>query len=139
MANNMKQTAFSCRLFACRGRKAEPPFSEELQIYFKNDSSTALESVVLERIGFEWAEIGKYKEEGADFGPVLPGAHVLIWRDPDPSPEVRLDAWLQIRWATGQQRLLFEFGKLYMYRGGLMLIPELNREGCIAEPQVLTS
>ena len=114
------------------------PNEEELQIYFKNDSSTALESVVLERIGFEWAEIGNYREEKLDFGPILSGAHVMIWRDPDPSPEVRLDAWLQVRWATGQQQLLFEFGKLYMYRDGLTLLPELNREGRIAEPQVLS-
>ena len=133
----MEQTAFSCRLFACRGRNAAPPFSEELQVYFKNDSSTALESVVLEEIGFEWGAIGNYKEVGTDFGPVLPGAHVMIWCNPDPNPELRLDAWVSICWATGQQRLLVEFGKLYMYRDGLSLIPELNGDGRIAEPQVL--
>jgi hypothetical protein len=138
MADDRKELAFACRLFACRGRKTSLPFREELQVYLKNDSSVKLESVVLEKIGFEWGDVGTYTEEEKDFGSVAPGSHILIWRDDDASPELRMDAWLRVRWESGEQRLLFEFSRLYMDRDGIPVIPELGCPGFIATPQVLS-
>src|SRR5215470_3031171 len=94
----------SCHVLATR-----EPDSPLWTFHFVNDDETAIESVELVAIKYEWGDqyVGG-KSPAVAVADIEPGARVPICQD-DGSSETRVDLWLRVTHRGLETWLLFEF------------------------------
>jgi hypothetical protein len=114
-----------CRVAACREALDD---GKEWSFYLINDGAAALDSVVLQRIGYEWGDIGNSEEADVHVTGVAPGGHVLMWRDDGSGAELRMELSFRVRVREREVQLQFEFPKLYRQRN-LPLVAGLGKPG----------
>lgn len=115
-------TSVEPRCHVIAAREAE---SRSWRFYFVNDSETAMESVELVAIKYEWGDqyVGGRSLRVIITG-VQPEAPRLICED-DGSSETRVDLWLRVMQRDVETWLVFEFPKLYLQkRTTLVSYPE---------------
>jgi hypothetical protein len=84
-------------------------------IRFTNDSDRPIQSVFVDRVEYEWADISNTETVGARFGPIALGASVELMRET--STEVRTSIILHVDDGGGPRAICAELGKLYASRG----------------------
>jgi hypothetical protein len=114
-----------CRLAACREALDD---GNEWSFYLINDSSTRLDFVVLDEIGYEWGDMGSSESPDVRINGLDPGAHALIWRDDGSGAELRMDLSLRVGAGGREIKLNFEFPKLYNQRN-LKIVDGLGKPG----------
>ena len=113
----------------------DPPDGEWCwRFHFVNNSEEPVESVVVDRVDYEWGDMGNGEAVGAWFGPVPPRSSVEIYKEID--TEVRTSLTLTVRGPAGSQRIVAEFGKLYSTPGNVVPIPIVDRLGKVASLHV---
>ena len=107
---------FNCRIVATR-----EPDSPLWSFYLHNEAATAIESVTLEAVKYEWGDQYRGGESPqVHFTNLAPGERVLLWKD-DGSSEMRTDLWLRVANSGLETFLLFEFPKLYRQSGTILV------------------
>lgn len=118
------------------GTPIDPPEGDLCWLFhFINDTEVPIESVEVQRVDYEWGDMGNGQEVGRRFGPIAPGASVEIYKETD--TEVRTSLTLRVRSSRGEQRILAEFGKLYRTPSQPVRIPVLGRLGKVATLEIL--
>ena len=110
-----------CRVAACRERMND---GNDWSFYLINDSEFTFDAV-LEEISYEWGDIPTSQKPDVCFTNLSPNAHALIWRA---DGELRMDLLLLVRLSDREERLRFEFPKLYR-KNNLPLVKGLGRSG----------
>jgi hypothetical protein len=110
-----------CRLVAC------PAGSESWDFYFINDTSEVIEAATLQRVLWEWGDVGDVKQLSATITRVPPGGHDLLWHGSD--DEMRMELVVVVEQRGQRATLEFEFPLLYRRRDDLELVKELGQVG----------
>jgi hypothetical protein len=121
MENNV---LIRCRVAACREAMND---GNEWSFYLINDSEIVFDAV-LEEISYEWGDIGNSEKLDVCVRNLSPNAHALIWRDDGSGAELRMDLLLLVQLSDRQERLRFEFPKLYR-KNNLPWVKGLGKSG----------
>jgi len=114
----------------------DPPEGDRcFAFHVVNDSDRPIDSIWIESVDWEWGDFGGGERVSRRFGPVAPGASVVIHKETD--TEVRASATLFVRDAEGDRRLVAEFPRLYRSRGEREVVPVLGRKGMVASIEVV--
>jgi hypothetical protein len=117
-------TPIPCRVAACREPLDE---GNEWSFYLINDAEGAFDAV-MERVDYEWGDMGSSEPQDVRIINLCPGEHALIWRDNGSGAELRMGLMLLVRMGDRQERLKFEFSKLYR-KTNLSLVEGLGKPG----------
>jgi hypothetical protein len=98
--------------------------------YLLNDTDTAIESCVLELVGYEWGDNGSTRPLNRPLGSLGPRSWRKIWRDA--SSEVQEWLELEVTSAGSSRRLMFEFPRMYAHAAVSGLPPILGGKGILA-------
>jgi hypothetical protein len=102
--------AIRCRIAACR----EPlDDGNEWSFYLINDTAQPIDVAVLDRVSYEWGDIGNSEKADVTVRGLRPGAHALLWRDDGSGAELRMDFSVRVQVREREVKMLFEFPKLY--------------------------
>ena len=110
-----------CRVAACREPMSD---GNDWSFYLINDSEVTFDAV-LEEISYEWGDIPSREKLDVCVSHLSPNAHALIWRA---DGELRMDLLLLVRLSDRQEKLRFEFPKLYR-KNNLPLVKGLGKSG----------
>jgi hypothetical protein len=97
-------------------------------LYFLNDLPSAVE-VVIERVSYEWGDMGHTEATGERVHVASEGA-ARLWRVDDSAAEISASVVLRVLAPQGERRVTFELGKLYRYREPTY-IEKLGRPGWV--------
>ena len=114
-----------CRIAACREALDD---GNEWSFYLINDNAEPLELAVLERVSYEWGDVGNSERADVRVSDLAPGANALLWRDDGSGAELRMDFSVAARVRGRDARMLFEFPRLYRKRD-LPVVEGLGRAG----------
>lgn len=114
-----------CRIAACREALAD---GGEWSFYLINDSADSIDLAVLERVSYEWGDIGNSEHANVNVSGLRPGAHALLWRDDGSGAELRMDFSVRVQARGREVRMLFEFPKLYR-KHDLPVVEGLGKAG----------
>jgi hypothetical protein len=116
----------------------DPPEGDKCwAFHVVNDSTEPIESILVERVDYEWGDFGNAAVVGTRWGPIDPFTSVEILRETD--TEVRTSVRLLVRGPAGERRIIAEVGRLYRRPGPLVPIPILNLPGRLAALETLVS
>ena len=114
-----------CRVAACRRSLDD---GNGWSFYLINDSETALELAMLDKVGYEWGDSGNSVVANVRVTDLVPGAQALIWHDDGSGAELRMDLSLLVQMRGREVRLQFEFPRLYQ-KSILPLVDALGEPG----------
>lgn len=114
-----------CRVAACREALDD---GKEWSFYLINDSADPLDLAVLDRVSYEWGDMGNSEDADVRVAGLAPGAHALIWRDDGSGAELRMDLCVRAQVRGRDVRMLFEFPKLYR-KHNLPVVKGLGKPG----------
>jgi hypothetical protein len=120
------------RLAVCREPGAD---GSACSFYLINDSPHPVDAV-LYQVGYEWGDMGNYRDVDVHVAGLAPGASARVWRDDDSAEELRADLRVAFRTPSGEVRVMFEFPKLYR-KTDLPVVPGLARPGWVAAATLL--
>jgi hypothetical protein len=100
-----------------------------------NDEGEAFDSIVVEKVSYEWGDSGNSEALNRTFGRLAPGASVEVYRETD--TEVRTALTMRVRVAGRVRCIYAEVGRLYATPRGLVDIPILGVQGKLAEIEEL--
>ena len=109
----MDNPSIRCRIAACNEALDD---GRSWSFYLLNDGNSALTSVVLYSVGYEWGDWGSSRDVDVRLTGLAPGANALVWRDDDSGAETRIDLSLRVTADGREVTLNFEFPKLYRQR-----------------------
>ena len=117
--------AIRCRIAACRETLDD---GAEWSFYLINDNADPIDLAVLDRVSYEWGDIGNSADADVTVSGLGSGAHALLWRDDGSGAELRMDLSVRVRVRGRDVRMLFEFPKLYR-KHNLPVVDGLGKPG----------
>ena len=117
--------AIRCRIAACREALDD---GAEWSFYLINDNADPLDLAVLERVSYEWGDVGNSEKADVCVRDLAPFAHVLLWRDDGSGAELRMDFSVRAQVRGREAKMLFEFPRLYRKRD-LPVVKGLGKAG----------
>ena len=99
--------------------------------YVINDDDEPIDSVLVERVHYEWGDFGNSEDIGIRYAGIAPGACLEVHREV--ATEVRTGLSLILAIAGVEHRIYAEVGRLYATPRRLEPIPILAKDGMLAE------
>jgi hypothetical protein len=111
----------------------EPPTAGQCwAFHVVNDDDVPIESLIVEKVHYEWGDFGNSDTVDAHFGAIAPGASLEVYREID--TELRTGLTLLVTSAGQSHRVHAWVGRLYApATRRLEPIPILGKDGMVAE------